>query len=220
MNRLWAPVAVRQRFVRTLIARDGVTDDDRRWWEWHIPTKQHKGPQTTVLYLDGIGRFTWKVLIERNIFTVEDLSKTTDDEVAEMERCGALQIAVAREHAKVFMKTMMERERELALQQTSWDKEVERILQQREAIAEANRRKWEATNQLWLQERQKLDDTQRTEIAAVLDAYDYGPGKAQHQQSRYDTLLGKADDGEEYEAEADEAREEKPSTGSSGNPFR
>eukprot|EP00659_Diplonema_papillatum_P005918 gene5918-9064_t len=151
MNRLWAPVAVRQRFVRTLIARDGVTDDDRRWWEWHIPTKQHKGPQTTVLYLDGIGRFTWKVLIERNIFTVEDLSKTTDDEVAEMERCGALQIAVAREHAKVFMKTMMERERELALQQTSWDKEVERILQQREAIAEANRRKWEATNQLWLQ---------------------------------------------------------------------
>ena len=139
--------AIRKSYVRTLIASDGVTDDDRKWWEWHIPTRQHQGNKTPVLYLDGVGRYTWKHLLERDVYTVEDCAQLTDDDVLALEREGCTYIGVAVEHAKVFMKTMKERERELSLQQSSWDKEVNRILKERDEEQQRVERNWAIANQ-------------------------------------------------------------------------
>eukprot|EP01063_Lacrimia_lanifica_P002484 TRINITY_DN1130_c0_g5_i1.p1 TRINITY_DN1130_c0_g5~~TRINITY_DN1130_c0_g5_i1.p1 ORF type:complete len:230 (+),score=90.20 TRINITY_DN1130_c0_g5_i1:47-691(+) len=214
MRRIAARAAVR-RFSRTLIARDGVCEDDRRWWEWHIPTRSHKGAQTTALYLDGIGRHTWKCLIERDVFTVEDVSNLTDDDIGALERAGAVHVSLAREHAQVFMQTMKERERELSLQQSSWDKEVERVLKEREELAEANRKAWEITNRVMAKERREAEDLQRQQVDAAVEAYDYGPGKLKHQKSRFEDVLGKGGP-QEIDAEADEGTQ----SGEGGNPFK
>ena len=217
MRRLFR-AAVPRAFERTLIASDGVTDDDRRWWEWHIPAKLHKGRDTTVLYCDGVGKYTWKMLIEREVFTIEQLSKITDDQVAELERDGCTQVLTAREHAKVFIETMDERERELTLQQSSWDKEVERLIEQREQTASSFRRGLEASSdklkavcdislfynetsecriiqikQIQIkQERAAVGMEQQNEVQAVVDAYDFGKMKSRrHTQERYDQELGR-----------------------------
>eukprot|EP01059_Diplonema_ambulator_P037142 TRINITY_DN9657_c0_g1_i2.p2 TRINITY_DN9657_c0_g1~~TRINITY_DN9657_c0_g1_i2.p2 ORF type:complete len:212 (+),score=67.14 TRINITY_DN9657_c0_g1_i2:957-1592(+) len=202
--------AVHHKYTRSLIAYDGVTDEDRAWWEWHIPARQHKGANTTVLYLDGVGKFTWKHLIERDIFTVEHMANASDEVLLDLEKNGCLNVNVAREHARVFMKTMRERERELQLQQSSWDKEVERLLEERERIAEANRRKWEQSRTEFVKAREDARDEQRETIKKIVEAYDYGPEKLSHQASRFEQETGIS---EEHEVEAEEPR-------SGGNPFR
>eukprot|EP01064_Diplonema_japonicum_P007902 TRINITY_DN15503_c0_g1_i2.p1 TRINITY_DN15503_c0_g1~~TRINITY_DN15503_c0_g1_i2.p1 ORF type:complete len:219 (+),score=47.49 TRINITY_DN15503_c0_g1_i2:66-722(+) len=194
---------------RTVIAMDGVDDSDRQWWEWHIPTRQHKGGKTTVLYLDGVGKFTWKMLIEKEIFTIDDLAKASDDMIFDLERAGCLHVNVAKEHAKVFMKTMGERERELQMQQTSWDKEVERLLEEREKIAEANRVKWEKSNQNYSELRKAAMDEQREQVKLAVEAHDFGPGKLRHQESRFQQEMGSEIDAEVVDDEPHQ-----------GNPFK
>ena len=199
--------------ARYLQAPDGVTDDDRRWWEWHIPTRQHKGGQTTSLYLDGVGRYTWKMLIERDIFTVEDVAALTGEDLLELERNGCQAISVASEHAKVFMLTMKERERELSLQQSSWDKEVDRILKEREDEQTAHRAKWELEHRQYLQvclfslpppppnpptqsqahtttkqAREASKDYQKEQVQRVIETTDFGPSKLRHQESRFEAV--------------------------------
>eukprot|EP01060_Flectonema_neradi_P017413 TRINITY_DN242_c2_g1_i1.p1 TRINITY_DN242_c2_g1~~TRINITY_DN242_c2_g1_i1.p1 ORF type:complete len:207 (+),score=33.96 TRINITY_DN242_c2_g1_i1:56-676(+) len=184
--------ATSRKFARTLIARHGVTDDDRRWWEWHIPARAHKGRDTTVLYCDGVGRYTWKMLIEEEVFTIHDLSKITDDQVAELERNGCLQISVAREHARVFIETMDERERELSLQQSSWDNEVERLIEQRDQANAAFRRSLEAGTDRMKEQRQRTGDEQREQIQKVIDTYDFGKvNTRRYEKERFDHELGR-----------------------------
>eukprot|EP00756_Hemistasia_phaeocysticola_P023953 Hpha_TRINITY_DN15918_c2_g5::TRINITY_DN15918_c2_g5_i1::g.72212::m.72212 len=120
---------VQRRLVR---CQDGVTDDDRRWWEWHIPVRPHKGSKTTVLYLDGVGRYTWKKLIEHNCFTVDHLANLEDSQMKVLQGQGCTNLNVAREHARVFMKLMQDRSSSLSAAQLSWQAEADRILNMRE----------------------------------------------------------------------------------------
>eukprot|EP01065_Artemidia_motanka_P028301 TRINITY_DN33595_c0_g1_i1.p1 TRINITY_DN33595_c0_g1~~TRINITY_DN33595_c0_g1_i1.p1 ORF type:complete len:232 (+),score=76.42 TRINITY_DN33595_c0_g1_i1:78-773(+) len=189
-----AAVACPRASSRRLInCMDGVTDDDRRWWEWHIPVRPHKGAQTSVLYLDGIGRYTWKKLIERDAFTVQDVAQLSDQTVEELKQEGCTAVHVAREHARVFMDVLQKRDSGVSSAQTSWEKEAERVLRLREERVEAERARWAAANAqfadpgLW----QEMRDAQMSGIESVRAEMDFGSAKASFQQSRFDAALGR-----------------------------
>eukprot|EP01062_Namystynia_karyoxenos_P070663 TRINITY_DN66020_c0_g1_i1.p2 TRINITY_DN66020_c0_g1~~TRINITY_DN66020_c0_g1_i1.p2 ORF type:complete len:255 (+),score=94.63 TRINITY_DN66020_c0_g1_i1:69-767(+) len=211
---------------RCIVCWDGVTDDDRRWWEWHIPVRPHKAAETTVLYCDGVGRFTWKKLIERDVFTVKQLAELDDTTVQELKVDGCTAIHVAREHARVFMQVMDRRDSELSRQQSSWQKEAERVLRMREERMEADRARWAAANRFFGDQalRERVSEAQQRDIQQVVKEIDFGPSKVRWEGRRFDDALGRPPPPEEGTIDV-EAEEGEPGDGLGsqsdrpGNPF-
>lgn len=94
------------------IATSGrVTNEDRRWWLVHLECAPDVTPGTFVAWLDGCGTHTAKKLIERNIWTIEQVAELDSDRVDELKyKEGCLKMDVVWEHARTIITPLKQRE--------------------------------------------------------------------------------------------------------------
>ena len=81
-----------------------VSDEDRRWWMVHLECCPDVTPGTFHTWLDGVGTHTAKKLVERNVWTIEQVAALSSDQVDEMrfkDGCGYLDVAW--EHARTII---------------------------------------------------------------------------------------------------------------------
>ncbi|KAG8344762.1 hypothetical protein TRVL_04415 [Trypanosoma vivax] len=103
-------IALTQQFCK--IATGGrVTNEDRRWWLVHLECAPDVTPGTFVAWLDCCGTHTCKKLIERNIWTIEQVASLDSDQVDELKyREGCLKMDVVWEHARTIIAPLKQRE--------------------------------------------------------------------------------------------------------------
>jgi hypothetical protein len=88
-----------------------VTNEDRRWWLVHLECCPDITSGTFVGWLDCCGTHTTKKLIERNIWTIEQLAQLDGDQIDELKyREGCLKVDVAWEHARTVLTPLKQRE--------------------------------------------------------------------------------------------------------------
>ncbi|TPP54570.1 hypothetical protein CGC21_18060 [Leishmania donovani] len=94
------------------IATNGrVTNEDRRWWLVHLECAPDVTPGTFVSWLDCCGTHTTKKLIERNIWTIEQVAELDSDRVDELKyKEGCLKMDVVWEHARTIITPLKQRE--------------------------------------------------------------------------------------------------------------
>lgn len=94
------------------IATSGrVTNEDRRWWLVHLECAPDVTPGTFVSWLDCCGTHTTKKLIERNIWTIEQVAELDSDRVDELKyKEGCLKMDVVWEHARTIITPLRQRE--------------------------------------------------------------------------------------------------------------
>jgi len=88
-----------------------VTDEDRRWWKLHLESHPDVTLGTFVSFLDNCGEHTTKRLIESNIWTIEQVSMMTEEEVEIMknqQKCTHIDIVW--EHARAIAPELRKRE--------------------------------------------------------------------------------------------------------------
>ncbi|CCW71277.1 unnamed protein product [Phytomonas sp. Hart1] len=93
------------------IATNGrITNEDRRWWLIHLECAPDITPGTFVSWLDCCGTHTTKKLIERNIWTIEQVSELDSDEVDELKyKEGCLKMDITWEHARTIITPLRHR---------------------------------------------------------------------------------------------------------------
>lgn len=94
------------------IATNGrVTNEDRRWWLVHLECAPDVTPGTFVSWLDCCGTHTTKKLIERNIWTIEQVAELDSDRVDELKyKDGCLKMDIVWEHARTIITPLRQRE--------------------------------------------------------------------------------------------------------------
>ncbi|CAM36437.1 conserved hypothetical protein [Leishmania braziliensis MHOM/BR/75/M2904] len=94
------------------IATSGrVTNEDRRWWLVHLECAPDVTAGTFVSWLDCCGTHTTKKLIERNIWTIEQVAELDSDRVDELKyREGCLKMDIVWEHARTIITPLKQRE--------------------------------------------------------------------------------------------------------------
>ena len=88
-----------------------VSDEDRRWWMVHLECCPDVTPGTFHTWLDGVGTHTAKKLVERNIWTIEQVAALSSDQVDELrfkDGCGFMDVAW--EHARTVVLPLKSRE--------------------------------------------------------------------------------------------------------------
>jgi hypothetical protein len=81
-----------------------VTDEDRRWWLIHLECAPDVGPGTFCSWLDSCGTHTTKKLIERNVWTVEQVAALSSDQVDELRyKEGCIHMDIVWEHARTIL---------------------------------------------------------------------------------------------------------------------
>ena len=60
--------------VRSVASYGRVCDEDRRWWMIHLDCAPDVNPGTFVSWLDSCGTHTTKKLVERNVWTIEQVA--------------------------------------------------------------------------------------------------------------------------------------------------
>lgn len=93
------------------IGTDGrVTNEDRRWWLLHLECTPDITPGTFVSWLDCCGTHTTKKLIERDIWTIEQVAALDADTVDELKyREGCIKMDVVWEHARTIISPLRQR---------------------------------------------------------------------------------------------------------------
>ena len=94
-----------------LITTNGrVTNEDRRWWLLHLECAPDVHPGTFVAWLDCCGTHTTKKLIERNIWTIEQVAALDSEQVDEMKfQEGCIKMDVVWEHARTILTALKNR---------------------------------------------------------------------------------------------------------------
>nr|CCC92717.1 conserved hypothetical protein [Trypanosoma congolense IL3000] len=114
MRRLVAACCLRRGFLlftRTIATGGRVTNEDRRWWLVHLECAPDVTPGTFIAWLDCCGTHTCKKLIERNIWTIEQVAALDSDQVDELKyRDGCLKMDVVWEHARTIITPLRQRE--------------------------------------------------------------------------------------------------------------
>ncbi|GET85358.1 hypothetical protein, conserved [Leishmania tarentolae] len=97
--------------ARGIAAGGRVTNEDRRWWLVHLECAPDVTPGTFVSWLDCCGTHTTKKLIERNIWTIEQVAALDSDTVDELKyKEGCLKMDVVWEHARTIITPLKQRE--------------------------------------------------------------------------------------------------------------
>ncbi|RNF11506.1 uncharacterized protein Tco025E_06651 [Trypanosoma conorhini] len=97
--------------VRGIATGGRVTNEDRRWWLIHLECAPDVTPGTFVAWLDCCGTHTTKKLIERNIWTIEQVAQLDSDQVDELKyKEGCLKMDVVWEHARTILTPLQQRE--------------------------------------------------------------------------------------------------------------
>jgi hypothetical protein len=97
---------------RWLSSYGRITDEDRRWWIIHLECCPDVTPGTFVSWLDSCGTHTTKKLIERNIWTIEQLAALSSDQVDELRyKEGCVHMDVVWEHARTVLTPLASRGR-------------------------------------------------------------------------------------------------------------
>ncbi|KAF8280410.1 hypothetical protein TcG_08658 [Trypanosoma cruzi] len=97
--------------ARSIATGGRVTNEDRRWWLIHLECAPDVTPGTFVAWLDCCGTHTTKKLIERNIWTIEQVAQLDSDQVDELKyREGCLKMDVVWEHARTILIPLQQRE--------------------------------------------------------------------------------------------------------------
>lgn len=133
--------------VRSIGTDGRVTNEDRRWWLLHLECTPDITPGTFVSSLDCCGTHTTKKLIERDIWTIEQVAALDADTVDELKyREGCIKMDVVWEHARTIISPLRQRNvaggAESALQsrvlelrkKRELEKERERQLKERTAL--------------------------------------------------------------------------------------
>lgn len=103
------PIASSQQ-LRALTVNGRVTNEDRRWWLLHLECSPDVTLTTFVGWLDCAGEHTCKKLIERNIWTIEQVAALTSDEVDEMRYGeGCVKVDIVWEHARTILGPLRQR---------------------------------------------------------------------------------------------------------------
>ena len=88
-----------------------ITDEDRRWWKLHIEAHPDVTLGTFTAFLDNCDEHSQKKLIEKDIWTVEQVSVMTEDEVENLRyREGCLKMDIIWEHARAIAPELRKRE--------------------------------------------------------------------------------------------------------------
>ncbi|EPY37181.1 hypothetical protein STCU_00116 [Strigomonas culicis] len=113
MRRLISLVSPPLGFVgsRAIATNGRVTNEDRRWWLIHLECAPDITPGTFVSWLDCCGTHTTKKLIERNLWTIEQVADLDSDQVDELKyKEGCLKMDVVWEHARTIITPLRQRE--------------------------------------------------------------------------------------------------------------
>jgi hypothetical protein len=90
--------------IRQVASYGRITDEDRRWWMVHLDCAPDVHPGTFVSWLDSCGTHTTKKLIERNIWTIEQVAGLSSDQVDELRyREGCIHMDVVWEHSRTII---------------------------------------------------------------------------------------------------------------------
>lgn len=124
-----------------------MTNEDRRWWLLHLECAPDVTPGTFVSWLDACGTHTTKKLIERDVWTIEQVAGLDADTVDELKyKEGCIKMDIVWEHARTILTPLRQRNTqsgtETALQtkvqelrkKRELEKERQRILAERAAI--------------------------------------------------------------------------------------
>ncbi|CCW64228.1 unnamed protein product [Phytomonas sp. EM1] len=96
--------------IRGIATNGRITNEDRRWWLIHLECAPDITPGTFVSWLDCCGTHTTKKLIERNIWTIEQVAELDSDEVDELKyKEGCLKIDITWEHARTIITPLRQR---------------------------------------------------------------------------------------------------------------
>lgn len=96
--------------VRYIASFGRVTDEDRRWWMVHLECAPDVTAGTFVSWLDSCGDHTTKKLVERNVWSIEQVAALSSDEVDELRfREGCVHMDVVWEHARTIIAVLKTR---------------------------------------------------------------------------------------------------------------
>ncbi|KAH9577705.1 hypothetical protein LSM04_000171 [Trypanosoma melophagium] len=97
--------------VRGIATGGRVTNEDRRWWLIHLECAPDVTPGTFIAWLDCCGTHTTKKLIERNVWTIEQVAQLDSDQVDELKyKEGCLKMDIVWEHARTIITPLRQRE--------------------------------------------------------------------------------------------------------------
>lgn len=182
------------------IATNGrITNEDRRWWLVHLECAPDITPGTFVSWLDCCGTHTTKKLIERNIWTIEQVADLDSDQVDELKyKEGCLKMDIAWEHARTIITPLRQRAEsggvESELQSRILELRKKRELERRREDILQDRTSVNVKREETLQ---KLRDSIATKKAALRK-------KMEAQQQARDGA-GRSEDGESASAQDDES---------------
>ena len=89
---------------RSMSIQGRVTNEDRRWWLVHLECSPDVVPTTFAAWLDCCGEHTMKKLVERNIWTIEQVAGLTSDQVDELRYAeGCVKMDIVWEHARTIL---------------------------------------------------------------------------------------------------------------------
>lgn len=99
--------------VRSIGTDGRVTNEDRRWWLLHLECAPDITPGTFVAWLDGCNTNTTKKLIERDIWTIEQVASLNADVVDELKyKEGCIKMDIVWEHARTILQPLRNRQKE------------------------------------------------------------------------------------------------------------
>jgi hypothetical protein len=90
--------------ARFMSVQGRVTNEDRRWWLVHLECSPDVAPTTFAAWLDCCGEHTMKKLVERNIWTIEQVAGLTSDQIDELRFAeGCVKMDIVWEHARTIL---------------------------------------------------------------------------------------------------------------------
>jgi hypothetical protein len=97
--------------LRFLTVNGRVTNEDRRWWLVHLECSPDVTPGSFIAWLDCCGTHTTKKLIERNVWTIEQVASMDSDTVDSLKYSeGCLKMDIVWEHARTVIGPLKQRE--------------------------------------------------------------------------------------------------------------
>lgn len=118
---------------RSISSFGRITDEDRRWWLVHLECAPDVSPGTFITWLDNCGTHTTKKLIERNIWTIEQVANLSSDQVDELRyKEGCLHMDVVWEHARTVLVPLRARAAGASAEQSSLQDRILELRKKRE----------------------------------------------------------------------------------------
>jgi hypothetical protein len=161
---------------RALASYGGVTNEDRRWWMVHLECSPDVNAGTFCSWLDSCGTHTTKKLVERNIWTIEQVAALSSDQIDHLRyKEGCIHMDVVWEHARTILPALKARETgqgvESQLQEKILELRKKRELQRRKEEILKDRADTAAEREKALQEMRERLAKKREELRLRQQAF-------------------------------------------------